>query len=102
MGSPPLMRRSKHILNAQVAIRAPCCESTEPPRPVTPAHVLTTPGRKWFDCAECHHEVSDHDLMQSFEMTFVCKKCKKAFRKDSREFEDSSVFSCSRKTVSAC
>ncbi|KAJ4346677.1 uncharacterized protein N0V89_010608 [Didymosphaeria variabile] len=67
------MLRSKHVLNAQVAIRAPCC-------------------RKWFDCAECHHEAADHDLMQSFEMTFVCKKCKKAFRKDSREFEDADEY----------
>ncbi|KAL1593695.1 hypothetical protein SLS60_010427 [Paraconiothyrium brasiliense] len=49
---------------------------------------VTLLGRKWFDCAECHHEAADHDLLQSFEMTFVCKKCKKAFRKDSREFED--------------
>ncbi|KAL5470027.1 hypothetical protein PMIN07_002190 [Paraphaeosphaeria minitans] len=67
------MLRSKHVLNAQVAIRAPCC-------------------RKWFDCAECHHENADHDLMQTFEMTFVCKKCKKAFRKDSREFEDADEY----------
>jgi hypothetical protein len=24
-------------------------------------------------------------------MTFICKKCKKAFRKDAREFEDAYV-----------
>ncbi|CAF9922901.1 MAG: hypothetical protein HETSPECPRED_005179 [Heterodermia speciosa] len=59
----------KHILNAQVSIRSPCC-------------------RKWFDCAECHHELEDHPLLQKFEMTFACKKCKKCFRKDSQEFED--------------
>jgi uncharacterized CHY-type Zn-finger protein len=59
----------KHVLNAQVAIRSPCC-------------------KKWFDCAECHQEKEDHPLLQSFEMVFVCKKCKKAFRKDAREFED--------------
>jgi hypothetical protein len=29
--------------------------------------------------------------MQTFDMTFVCKKCKKAFRKDAREFEDAYV-----------
>ncbi|KAF1993546.1 hypothetical protein P154DRAFT_549498 [Amniculicola lignicola CBS 123094] len=45
-------------------------------------------SKKWFDCAECHQEVSDHPLLQAFEMTFVCKKCRKAFRKDAREFED--------------
>jgi len=45
-------------------------------------------GRKWFDCAECHQEKEDHALLQSFEMTFACKKCKKCFRKDAREFEE--------------
>ncbi|KAF2246291.1 hypothetical protein BU26DRAFT_521725 [Trematosphaeria pertusa] len=63
----------KHVLNAQVAIRAPCC-------------------RKWFECAECHQENSDHPLLQSFDMTFACKKCKKCFRKDSREFEESDEY----------
>ncbi|KAF2198869.1 hypothetical protein GQ43DRAFT_474162 [Delitschia confertaspora ATCC 74209] len=59
----------KHVLNAQVAIRSPCC-------------------RKWFDCADCHRETQDHPLQQTFEMVFACKKCKKCFRKDAREFED--------------
>lgn len=59
----------KHVLNAQVSIRSPCC-------------------KKWFDCATCHQEKEDHPLLQSFEMVFICKKCKKAFRKDAREFED--------------
>ena len=45
-------------------------------------------GRKWFDCAQCHHEQEDHPLLQKFEMTFACKKCKKCFRKDAQEFED--------------
>ncbi|KAJ9214002.1 hypothetical protein DTO166G4_4447 [Paecilomyces variotii] len=63
----------KHILNAQVAIRSPCC-------------------RKWFDCAECHYEQESHPLMQSFDMTFACKKCKKCFRKDTSEFEDSDEY----------
>ncbi|KAF2865823.1 hypothetical protein BDV95DRAFT_632181 [Massariosphaeria phaeospora] len=63
----------KHVLNAQVAIRSPCC-------------------RKWYDCAECHQETSDHPLQQSFDMTFACKKCKKCFRKDAREFEDSDEY----------
>jgi acetyl-CoA carboxylase beta subunit len=30
--------------------------------------------------------------MQSFEMTFACKKCKKCFRKDAQEFEDSDEY----------
>ncbi|KAJ5586676.1 uncharacterized protein N7459_002441 [Penicillium hispanicum] len=59
----------KHILNAQVAIRSPCC-------------------RKWFDCAECHQEQEAHMLQKSQEMVFACKKCKKCFRKDAAEFEE--------------
>jgi DNA-directed RNA polymerase subunit RPC12/RpoP len=31
-------------------------------------------------------------LLQTFEMTFICKKCKKAFRKDAREMEDSDEY----------
>ncbi|CCF43493.1 CHY zinc finger [Colletotrichum higginsianum] len=63
----------KHILNAQVAIRSPCC-------------------KKWFDCADCHHEQEKHPLMQSVEMVFACKKCKKCFRKDAAEFEESDEY----------
>ncbi|KAG9391024.1 CHY zinc finger [Carpediemonas membranifera] len=58
----------KHILNAQVAIRAPCC-------------------RRWFDCPQCHAESQDHELEQSYELTLACKKCKKVFRIDMREGE---------------
>lgn len=65
--------RSKHILNAQVSIRSPCC-------------------RKWFDCAECHQETEAHPLKQQFEMVFACKKCKKCFRKDAQEFEEADEF----------
>jgi len=63
----------KHILNAQVSIRSPCC-------------------RKWFDCVECHQEQEDHVLLQRFEMIFACKKCKKCFRKDAREFEEADEY----------
>ncbi|CAN8096417.1 unnamed protein product [Discula destructiva] len=63
----------KHILNVQVAIRSPCC-------------------KKWFDCSQCHAEQETHPLLQSFEMTFACKKCKKCFRKDAREFEDADEY----------
>jgi uncharacterized CHY-type Zn-finger protein len=58
----------KHILNVQAAIRAQCC-------------------KKWYDCSECHNEVSDHELKKSTEMTFACKVCKKVFRKDMLMFE---------------
>ena len=63
----------KHILNAQVAIRAPCC-------------------RKWFDCPDCHAEMTDHDLEKTLEMVFACKKCKKVFRKNVEEFEEADEY----------
>ncbi|KAK0264966.1 hypothetical protein LTR91_013944 [Friedmanniomyces endolithicus] len=63
----------KHILNAQVSIRSPCC-------------------RQWFDCAECHADTQDHQLKQTMEMVFACKKCKKCFRKDMNEFDESDEF----------
>ena len=61
----------KHIMNAQVSVRAPCC-------------------KKWFDCPDCHEEMwgDDHELMPTMELVFLCKKCKKAFRKDVGEFEE--------------
>lgn len=63
----------KHILNAQVSIRSPCC-------------------RKWFDCAECHAEQEDHSLQRTIEMAFACKKCKKAFRKNMEDFDESDEY----------
>ncbi|KAI5844163.1 hypothetical protein BZA05DRAFT_410123 [Tricharina praecox] len=63
----------KHILNAQVAIRSPCC-------------------KKWFDCAECHAEREDHALLQTTEMVFACKKCKKCFRKQLADWDDSDEY----------
>ncbi|KAL0482852.1 hypothetical protein AKO1_014140 [Acrasis kona] len=65
----------KHILNAQVSIRAPCC-------------------KQWFDCSECHAESADHPLMKEHEMAFACKKCKKCFRKDTREWDPESDNFC--------
>jgi uncharacterized CHY-type Zn-finger protein len=65
----------KHVLNAQVSIRAPCCQ-------------------KWFDCPECHEDMfgEDHELMKTTEMVFACKKCKKVFRKQIEEFEEADEF----------
>ncbi|KAK3702473.1 hypothetical protein LTR37_014835 [Vermiconidia calcicola] len=63
----------KHVLNAQVSIRSPCC-------------------RLWFDCAQCHADSQTHTLKQTMEMVFACKKCKKCFRKDMDEFEDSDEY----------
>ncbi|RPA86324.1 hypothetical protein BJ508DRAFT_411496 [Ascobolus immersus RN42] len=63
----------KHVLNAQVAIRSHCC-------------------KKWFDCAECHAEKEDHPLMKKAEMIFACKKCKKVFRKDGTDWDESDEY----------
>ncbi|CAD6935647.1 unnamed protein product [Tilletia controversa] len=65
----------KHILNAQVSVRAPCCH-------------------RWFDCPQCHAEQSDHKLRRTMEVTMACKKCKKAFRKDMNDFEADSDDRC--------
>jgi hypothetical protein len=56
-----------------VSIRAPCC-------------------KQWFDCAECHAEVESHPLAKTTEMAFMCKKCKKAFRKDMTAYEESDEY----------
>lgn len=63
----------KHILNAQVQVRAPCCKA-------------------WFDCPECHAEVAGHELGRSTEMVFGCKKCRKVFRKNVEDFDESDEF----------
>ena len=60
-------------MNAQVSIRAPCC-------------------KQWFDCPQCHAEREDHKLQRTTEMVFVCKKCKKAFRKDMTVYEESDEY----------
>lgn len=53
---------------------------------------VTTLGKKWFDCSECHQEQESHPLLQRFEMIFACKKCKKCFRKDAQEFEEADEY----------
>ncbi|KAF8234431.1 hypothetical protein L208DRAFT_837507 [Tricholoma matsutake] len=63
----------KHILNAQVSIRAPCC-------------------KQWYDCVDCHSEAQTHAIGKTVEMVFMCKKCKKAFRKDMTTYEESDEY----------
>ncbi|VVT56387.1 uncharacterized protein SAPINGB_P005031 [Magnusiomyces paraingens] len=63
----------KHILNAQVSIRTQCC-------------------RKWYDCPQCHLENEDHPLKKTLDLTMICKKCKKAFRKDLTDFDEADQF----------
>mmetsp|Transcript_18554 Transcript_18554/g.27651 ORF Transcript_18554/g.27651 Transcript_18554/m.27651 type:complete len:158 (-) Transcript_18554:87-560(-) len=58
----------KHVTNAQVSIRAPCC-------------------KKWFDCSKCHNESADHSLKKQWTMTLACKKCRKCFRLDMQDFD---------------
>ena len=59
----------RHILNAQVSVRAACC-------------------RAWFDCPQCHEEAADHPLRKTDEIIMACKKCKKVFKKDVRRMAD--------------
>jgi uncharacterized CHY-type Zn-finger protein len=63
----------KHILNAQVSIRTPCC-------------------KKWYDCPECHEELESHELIKTMEMVFACKKCKKVFRKNMNDYDESDEY----------
>lgn len=37
---------------------------------------------------QCHADNEDHDLKKTYEIIFACKKCKKVFKKDMREFEE--------------
>ncbi|CDW91479.1 chy zinc finger domain-containing protein [Stylonychia lemnae] len=67
----------KHILNAQVQVRAQCC-------------------KLWFDCPECHAESQDHDIERSMEIILACKKCRKVFRKDMNNDNDESDEYCPR------
>ncbi|GAB9468931.1 hypothetical protein Gpo141_00006227 [Globisporangium polare] len=53
----------KHIANVQFAFQAPCC-------------------RRWFDCSECHFELSDHRLAAAAELAMLCRTCETPFRKD--------------------
>ncbi|POM66611.1 Zinc finger protein [Phytophthora palmivora] len=72
----------KHIPNVQVSFRAPCCN-------------------RWFDCSECHFELSDHRQQPQAEMAFVCKQCRNPFRKDLTAFdeEDESCPHCGNRLV---
>lgn len=39
-----------------------------------------------------HEESEDHKLRKTTEMTFACKKCRKAFRKDLTDFDEADSF----------
>lgn len=53
---------------------------------------LTANATGTGQCAECHAEKEDHELAKTVEMAFLCKKCKKAFRKDMTAFEESDEY----------
>lgn len=54
--------------------------------------LFVLPGRRWFDCPECHKENADHPILQQPVITFACKKCRKCFRKDTRDFDESDEY----------
>eukprot|EP00703_Trepomonas_sp_PC1_P004318 JAP92288.1 hypothetical protein TPC1_15823 [Trepomonas sp. PC1] len=58
----------KHIPNVQTQVYARCC-------------------KKWFDCAQCHAETEDHPIQKDEDVIMVCKKCKKVFKVNIREFD---------------
>jgi hypothetical protein len=79
---------SKHVLNAQVSIRAPCCQKWYD---VSVAFrlllstgcsltVLVTGSSAPPQCPECHAEKEDHNLKRTMEMHFICKKVLSLFR----------------------
>jgi uncharacterized CHY-type Zn-finger protein len=49
--------------HTQAIVQAPCCQ-------------------RWFDCAECHDEVSDHPFRISTKLRLQCKSCTRIFQKD--------------------
>ena len=65
--SPQLM--CKHIINATVSLRSPCC-------------------LKWFACSECHDTYMDHPVGRDTVILFACLACNKSFRKDLAIFGD--------------
>jgi uncharacterized CHY-type Zn-finger protein len=62
-----------HILNAQVSVRAPCCN-------------------KWFECVECHDIFMDHQMTHASTISFACLSCGMGFRKDLQLFGDKDEF----------
>ncbi|CAL6003368.1 CHY_zinc finger domain-containing protein [Hexamita inflata] len=67
----------KHIPNVQTQCYAKCC-------------------RKWYDCAECHAEEQDHDIQKDQDLILICKKCKKVFKVNIRDFDPEADGFCPR------
>lgn len=45
-----------------------------------------------LQCPECHAEKEDHGLKKTNDMHFICKKCRRAFRKDMTHYEESDEY----------
>lgn len=60
----------KHILNAKCFVQAPCC-------------------KRWFECSECHDEVSTHPFQFIQRLRFTCKECRRCFPRDFGIFSES-------------
>lgn len=70
----------------------PCCHPVGLSKRMLTSAVYLAGKKKREQCPECHAEASDHDLARTMEMVFLCKKCKKAFRKDMEVFEESDEY----------
>lgn len=45
-----------------------------------------------FYFIEGHEENEDHNLKKTFDITMICKKCRKAFRKDLSDFDETDQY----------
>eukprot|EP00638_Chattonella_subsalsa_P001659 CAMPEP_0117767004 /NCGR_PEP_ID=MMETSP0947-20121206/21318_1 /TAXON_ID=44440 /ORGANISM="Chattonella subsalsa, Strain CCMP2191" /LENGTH=111 /DNA_ID=CAMNT_0005590505 /DNA_START=79 /DNA_END=414 /DNA_ORIENTATION=+ len=46
--------------------------------------------KQWFECPECHDEISDHPIASTGQtnVAFACKACQKPFWKDMSVFDE--------------
>lgn len=63
----------RHVMNAQAFIQASCC------------------GR-WFDCFECHDEMTDHLFQHERVLRLKCKLCSRVFQRDMTSLMESDKF----------
>lgn len=87
------MRRADLVRSARTSPRSlylflPSCA---PDAHSLPPTLSLAPALR-IQCPECHAEVSDHPLAKTTEMAFMCKKCRKAFRKDMSKYEEADEY----------
>lgn len=74
-------------------IHADLCALSFPSTTSHPPSWLCSPTvRPPTQCPECHAESADHQLKRDVEMVFMCKKCKKAFRKDMTVYDEADEY----------